>query len=88
MKFLLSPIGKRLWVALNSPDDWEIGEYTIKHTPTGTVWWVGGGGFSFDGKINAGTPDCLGLIERHILYRRVKKLKTLVLIEQFDRHKK
>lgn len=72
----MSAAGKALSRALENPGDWTAGHYEIKHRPSGLAFWVANGPFFFDGSEIEGTPECLGLIERHWLYFKARKVRA------------
>lgn len=81
-KYILSDVGKVIWEALDTPDDWDFvrSEFTITHKETGICFWVSNGGFFFDGHENVirqPTPPVpeIGLIERHFLYHKANSKK-------------
>ena len=72
----MSAAGKALSLALDTPDDWTAGHYEIKHRPSGLAFWTRNGPFFFDGSDIEGTPECIGLIERHWLYFKARKIRA------------
>lgn len=79
----MSAAGRALSKALDTPSDWQLTRYTAKHNPTGQKFWIANGGFFFDGYTSEGTPECLGLLERHWLYRKTKNLGAALVAAKF-----
>lgn len=78
---LMSPAGAALYSALDKPEDWEVdnGSYNLRHIPTKIEVWIANGAFFLDIKHQKISPfddgeNVLGLIERHFIWRKVKKL--------------
>lgn len=81
---IFSEAGAALWKALDRPEEWEVpSQYRIVHKPSNTAWWTGNGGFFFDGDDLTATPSCLGLFERHILWRRARKIRNRIAALRF-----
>jgi len=80
MKFFYSDAGKVLSDSLDNAEHWYLSntQYTVRHIPSNLVFWVGNGGWFFDGYQNYYVKDTpilkLGLVERHFLYRKYKKM--------------
>ena len=73
----MSAAGRALSKALESPDDWDVPtEYRIVHRPTEMSFWTANGSFWFNGSEIHGTPSCIGLIERHWLYFKARKVRA------------
>lgn len=71
----MTAAGKALSQALESPDDWMArGKRCIKHAPSGPSFWIANGSFFFDGYDGDDTPPCIGLIERHWLHFKARKI--------------
>ena len=77
----LSPAGAEIYTALKNAAEWDIdqGNYRIRHNPTGVTLWIANGAWFFDVRVEKKSPfdedvRVLGLFERHILWRRVKRL--------------
>lgn len=71
MKWVLSDAGYALWKALDRPEDWvRDGPYTWIYKKRVEMWTANGGWFysvyEHDGS--------LGLIERHILWQKHKRM--------------
>ena len=88
LEFILSAAGKSVYKALDNHDEWEFdtGKYQIKHNPTGVVLWIANGAWFFDVRVKKKSPfdddvRILGIIERHIIWRKVKKLMDLKRID-------
>jgi hypothetical protein len=79
----MSAAGRAISKALDIPGDWEVGKYTIKHLPTRQFFWIANGAFFFDGYDGQDTPKCLGLVERHWLYRKARKLVAALVVTKF-----
>lgn len=77
----MSAAGRALSKALDKPEDWIAGGYRLIHKPSKQIFWVGSGGFFFDGHADAGTPKCLGLIERHWLYRKAGRVGSYLVAQ-------
>lgn len=75
----MSAVGRALSKALDKPEDWEFpSEYRIRHKPSGQDFWVGDGAFFFDTFDDV--PSCIGLIERHWLYRKAIRIGAAAVI--------
>lgn len=74
-------VGKKLNAILNTTEGWSVDRYRLMHAPTTTSWWIANGGFFFDGDALSGTPACLGLIERHLLWRKAKRMANRLVAE-------
>ena len=72
----MSAAGKALSRALDMPNDWTAGYWSIEHRPSGLSFWTRNGSFFFDGNDIKDTPQCLGLIERHWLYFKARKIRA------------
>jgi hypothetical protein len=75
MKRLLSVGGWYLWQTLDDADGWVVKENTATYKERFQMW-VGNGAFFFDGRGDEHTPQFLGYFERHILWRKFKKMKA------------
>lgn len=72
ISIVLSEAGKALLKALEEhPEDFKCTTHTITHKSSYTTWWIGNGGFFFNGY--NGTPKVLNLLERHYLYYKAKQ---------------
>lgn len=85
---IFSKLGKWLWDELDVPYNWNIYERTIEHIPSKVRFWIGNSSFFFNyysrwdtttgGFVyNDNDLSYLGLIERHLIYRKVKLLIQL-----------
>lgn len=81
----MSEVGRALSSALDHPADWIIDEHTIKHRTSGLEFWIANGSFFFDGYAYQGTPSCIGLLERHWIFRKVRRLQQLQVYERLKR---
>ena len=72
-RLVYSPQGFALYLLLSDFRNWEYGSHTITHK-SGLTMWISNGSWFFDGYKTAGTPKFLGIIERHLLYSRFKKM--------------
>lgn len=81
----MSCLGKIVYHALSSPDDWctvDGARHTITHKPSGLQLWVGAGPFFFTfWELPANARFDLGLIERHVLWWKAKPLVRQFRIE-------
>ncbi|WP_225784490.1 hypothetical protein [Xenophilus sp. Marseille-Q4582] len=73
----MSKTGKALWKLLDDVDQWEVTRYTILHKNTGHEFCMANGGFFFQGY--DGTPKTIGLIERHFLFRKARRIADIRL---------
>lgn len=73
---IYSEAGRALAQTLESTEGWVFTEYTLTHKPTNTTWWIGNGWIFLDGYEDRGTPNCLRLIERLPLWRKIKTLRS------------
>lgn len=72
LDILLSPAGKALWLALDDTHNWKRDKhFTITYKEKFTFWIANGGSF-LEGHYNNRIK--FGIIERHILYYKIKKL--------------
>ena len=71
---IFTEAGKELYKAMLIPSDWEVYKCHVKHIPTGICMWTSNGAMFFDGDDIRDTPPFLGLIERFILWPRMKKI--------------
>ncbi len=67
----MSKTGRELATALRIPGDWRVEQYTATHIPSGTEWWIGNGAMFFD---KFESPRVLGYVERHILWRAMRRV--------------
>lgn len=80
MKFFYSDEGKTLSDSLDCVEHWDLSntQHTVRHIPSNLVFWVGNGAWFFDGYENYYNKNApileLGLVERHFLYRKYKKM--------------
>lgn len=81
----MSEAGKQLSNAMEQPGDWRVDRYTMRHIPSGCVFWIANGGFFFDGY--EGTPKCLGLLERHWLYWKSVRMRNAQTAARFAQAK-
>lgn len=79
----MSPAGKAISVAMDTPEDWDIGEYIIHHKPSGTTLWIGNGPLTFDGY--NGTPPILGMLERFTLWWKYKRMANVAVANRLAR---
>lgn len=79
----MSAAGRALSKALDSPGDWALTKHTAIHKPSKQVFWISNGGFFFDGYETEGTPSCLGILERHWLYRKMRNLGVALVAARF-----
>jgi hypothetical protein len=77
-----SPAALALWRALANESEWVVGEYRATHTPTQTEWWIANGASFFNGQ--APTPACLGILERHVLWRRFATLRNRMVARHMN----
>lgn len=73
----MSAAGRALSKALDILEDWTFnGGYAIKHMPSGQEFWVANGAWFFDAwdEIKGGKKQLIGLIERHRLYFKARKI--------------
>lgn len=73
----MSAAGRALSKALDTPGDWAIRlDLILSHKPSGVEFWIGTGPFFFDGyvKYQLGGAGSIGLIERHWLYFKARKI--------------
>ena len=82
---IYSEAGRALSRALESVDGWVFREYTLTHTPTSTVWWIGNGWLFLDGYESEGTPNCLRMIERFPLWRKINSLRSRAVAARLRR---
>jgi len=71
----MSASGRALSAALNKPEDWIVGQYTITHKKSRLEFWIANGRFFLDrwnGHI--GGPRVIGLLERHWLWIKVRNV--------------
>lgn len=77
-KFILSDVGRVIWDNLNDYNDWTFSDHTIIHKKYKICLWTSNGPWFFDGYDPLFT-ECLvpklGLIERHFLYSKYKKMR-------------
>jgi hypothetical protein len=78
MRWFLSIGAKYLWDALDEPENWAVGEHEAEYRKRLTMW-VANGAFFFDGRPISGTPRFTGLIERHILYWKYKRMVNKII---------
>lgn len=95
-QWFYSPGAYGLWVALDNPDDWTVGDHTavyrqgaedphtFKQKCVATMW-IASGAFFFDGYADRGTPKFLGKFERHLLWRKFMKLNNRKMLFRFTR---
>lgn len=55
------------------PEDWELSQYKLTHTRSNFQLWIGNGSLFLDGY--GIYRNCIGLVERHILWFYVSRLK-------------
>lgn len=71
----MSAAGRALSKALENTEDWTgYSEYHITHVPSGQVFWVGNGAWFFDGYKPRSIEHSIGLLERHWLYFKARKI--------------
>ena len=84
-KYFYSDVARALSDALDHPEDWDFRkEFTIKHKPSDIVMWIGNGSFFFDGYAELfgdGVIPHIGLIERHFLYRKYKRVSRKLIAD-------
>ena len=73
----MSKTGKALWKLLDDVDQWKVSRHTILHKNTGYEFWIANGGFFFQGY--DGTPKTIGLIERHFLCWKARRMADIRL---------
>lgn len=83
MSWILSPGAYAVWHALGAPEEWvgasadDSASHTIRHIPTGVQLWVASGGFFLD--CHAPFNGAIGLIDRHILWPRARRIRKKLL---------
>ena len=77
-----SPGAYAVWCAFESPENWTKDSYTLKHTPSGVQFWMGNGSFFFD-TINP--SGGIGLLERHFLWLKYKRMASYALLYRMSR---
>ena len=55
--------------AFDNLADWQLGEHTCVHKPSGLKFWVANGWIFFDS-----IPRCMNLFQRWWYYRKFKKM--------------
>lgn len=78
---IYSPIATALSAALDRPDEWDDMGYVLFHRPSKISWWTANGAWFFD---SHNVPSCLGLIERHFVWRKAKNLRDNIIAKRLD----
>ena len=80
----LGPAARLVYLALDNPDVWEAdASYTIKHKPSGLVFWVCNGASHFR-MYKPQEIDCFTKFERKVLWAKYEKWKTMLLFTKMS----
>ena len=74
----LGPAARLVCHAFENPDTWDSDTYTIKHKPSGLVFWVSNGASHFK-LYRPQEIDCFSRFERRVLWAKYEKWKTMLL---------
>lgn len=77
----MKKIAKLLSAELDHIDRWTVDHHTLTHVPTNTHWWIANGRFFFDGYRSM--EGAIGLIERHFLWGKAKRVRCLIIEQNF-----
>lgn len=73
MKWILGAGSYYLWMALDDTEGWDCDTYTATFRKS-LHMWVANGPCFFDGYASDGTPKFTGLLERHLLWWKYKRM--------------